>query len=105
MNFFTAVFFALCVVCAIVTWLQRKNGDQAASENVSQEFRKCQRAYLIAYFCAVTADWLQGPYVYALYEHYKFTSCLRPRYWCRNGFCFFLCRDRKADFFLCPSKN
>jgi hypothetical protein len=74
MNFFTAVFFALCVVCAIVTWLQRKNGDQAASENVSQEFRKCQRAYLIAYFCAVTADWLQGPYVYALYEHYKFTK-------------------------------
>jgi MFS family permease len=74
MHFFTSLFISLCLVCAIVMWSQRKEGSNAASGKVSLEFRKSQRIYLAAYLCAVIADWLQGPYVYALYEHYKFSK-------------------------------
>ena len=28
----------------------------------------------MVYLCSVMSDWLQGPYVYALYDHYKFTK-------------------------------
>jgi MFS family permease len=32
------------------------------------------RSYLIVYFLAVCSDWLQGPYVYALYSKYGFKN-------------------------------
>lgn len=38
------------------------------------EFERFQRNYLIVYLLAVTADWMQGPYVYALYTHYGYTK-------------------------------
>lgn len=31
-----------------------------------------QRGYLLVYYLAVMADWLQGPYLYKLYSHYGF---------------------------------
>ena len=31
-----------------------------------------QRSYLTVYMLMVAGDWLQGPYVYALYEYYGF---------------------------------
>lgn len=37
-------------------------------------FRIFQRNYLLVYLLAVSADWLQGPYVYALYSHYGFAK-------------------------------
>lgn len=35
-------------------------------------FRAFQANYLLVYLLAVAADWVQGPYVYALYSHYGF---------------------------------
>eukprot|EP00802_Teleaulax_amphioxeia_P013564 Tamp_13616.p1 GENE.Tamp_13616~~Tamp_13616.p1 ORF type:complete len:472 (-),score=126.06 Tamp_13616:287-1588(-) len=40
----------------------------------TSDFKKFQRSYLIVYVCAVMGDWLQGPYVYALYAHYQFSK-------------------------------
>lgn len=37
-------------------------------------FTSFQTNYLIVYLLAVSADWLQGPYVYALYSHYGFSK-------------------------------
>lgn len=37
-------------------------------------FLTLQRTYLVVYFLAVTADWLQGPMVYALYDAYGFSK-------------------------------
>lgn len=37
-------------------------------------FPAFQRNYLAVYLLAVTADWLQGPYVYALYSAYGFSK-------------------------------
>ncbi|ORC91205.1 putative molybdate-anion transporter-like [Trypanosoma theileri] len=36
-------------------------------------FKKFQRSFLIVYFLAMAADWMQGPYVYRLYSHYGFS--------------------------------
>lgn len=37
-------------------------------------FASFQAHYLFVYLLAVAADWLQGPYVYALYAHYGFAK-------------------------------
>lgn len=37
-------------------------------------FKSFQRKYLIVYLVGMLADWLQGPYVYALYASYGFTQ-------------------------------
>ena len=60
---------ALCVVCAVVV-IRSRSQDKAL---VTKDFKKFQRGYLMVYFIAMMSDWLQGPYVYALYAHYKFT--------------------------------
>mmetsp|Transcript_104244 Transcript_104244/g.290380 ORF Transcript_104244/g.290380 Transcript_104244/m.290380 type:complete len:482 (-) Transcript_104244:53-1498(-) len=31
---------------------------------------KLQKSYIVVYLCAIMADWLQGPFVYALYSSY-----------------------------------
>ncbi|KAH0485796.1 MAG: hypothetical protein KVP17_002845 [Porospora cf. gigantea B] len=40
----------------------------------SEWFNLLERRFLPAYFLATLADWLQGPYVYALYAHYGFSK-------------------------------
>lgn len=37
-------------------------------------FRSLKKRYLIAYLLAVFADWLQGPYIYALYHAYGYSK-------------------------------
>ncbi len=39
------------------------------SKNTNMEFI---RTYLLVYYCMMAGDWLQGPYVYALYDSYGF---------------------------------
>mmetsp|Transcript_22665 Transcript_22665/g.56735 ORF Transcript_22665/g.56735 Transcript_22665/m.56735 type:complete len:468 (-) Transcript_22665:266-1669(-) len=70
--FFNTVFIALCAICAIILYIQNKGG--ATALNTTPDFKKFQRVYLLVYLCAVMGDWLQGPYVYALYTMYKFTK-------------------------------
>lgn len=43
-----------------------------ALQHNTPSFRSFQRNYLIIYLLAVSADWLQGPYVYALYSYYGY---------------------------------
>eukprot|EP00672_Neobodo_designis_P021166 CAMPEP_0174839582 /NCGR_PEP_ID=MMETSP1114-20130205/8139_1 /TAXON_ID=312471 /ORGANISM="Neobodo designis, Strain CCAP 1951/1" /LENGTH=105 /DNA_ID=CAMNT_0016073707 /DNA_START=91 /DNA_END=404 /DNA_ORIENTATION=+ len=38
------------------------------------EFAAFQRRYLLVYLLCTFSDWLKGPYVYALYEEYGFTT-------------------------------
>jgi len=54
-------------------WTGQKDEDNSgktASDSV--EFKRFQKTYLIVYFCVMAGDWLQGPYVYALYDSYGF---------------------------------
>ncbi|KAF4671603.1 hypothetical protein FOL47_001418 [Perkinsus chesapeaki] len=47
--------------------------SKGTSSNSSQEFRRFQWAYLSVYLLAALADWLQGPFVYALYRSYGYS--------------------------------
>jgi MFS transporter, MFS domain-containing protein family, molybdate-anion transporter len=46
--------------------------DPSVYVNDTRAFAHFQMNYLAVYLLAVSADWLQGPYVYALYTHYGY---------------------------------
>lgn len=54
------------------------NGDQEPrplkGETSNSDFTTFQGNYLLVYLLAVAADWIQGPYIYALYTHYGYTK-------------------------------
>jgi len=73
--------FAIFVVgCAIARYLQNWQEGQshggAESDDASQSktFKDFQKNYLLVYLLAVASDWLQGPYVYALYSEYGYSK-------------------------------
>ncbi|KAF4658148.1 Molybdate-anion transporter [Perkinsus chesapeaki] len=49
-----------------------EDADMIKSNRVSFSLHPLQRKYLTVYVLAMLSDWLQGPYVYALYESYGF---------------------------------
>lgn len=73
------IFGGLLVVCVAVRGAQSvAERAQSATESASAtsgrtiEFKGFQLNYLTVYLLAVASDWLQGPYVYALYTDYGF---------------------------------
>eukprot|EP01098_Paradermamoeba_levis_P007008 TRINITY_DN2912_c0_g1_i5.p1 TRINITY_DN2912_c0_g1~~TRINITY_DN2912_c0_g1_i5.p1 ORF type:complete len:450 (-),score=150.21 TRINITY_DN2912_c0_g1_i5:137-1486(-) len=72
-QFFFGAFVALAVLCAIVHYLSRDQGSKATSEQENDPiFKRFQTNFLVIYIVAMGSDWLQGPYVYALYRAYGF---------------------------------
>jgi len=69
-NFYYATFGPLLLMTIIMAWLTRPK----TSEPVPEGFSRYQWTYLVVWYLAVAADWLQGPYVYALYASYGFTG-------------------------------
>ena len=49
------------------------SSSSPTSKPTTPEFRRFQSVYLLVYLVMMAADWLQGPYVYALYSHYGFS--------------------------------
>ena len=43
----------------------------ALEKNLSNKVSILQRNYLLVYAFAILGDWLQGPYLYALYDSYE----------------------------------
>lgn len=80
------IFAALAFLCVIVRFAQysfsqpettdasKQPEDGLTSPPPSQtsEFNSFQLNYLVVYLLAIAADWLQGPYVYALYTDYGY---------------------------------
>ena len=72
-----AVFVGPLIGAAIITGLitlQARTSVLGKGLQRSAAFKSFQRIFLLAYYSAMTADWLQGPYVYALYDSYGFSS-------------------------------
>ncbi|XP_013382077.1 molybdate-anion transporter [Lingula anatina] len=64
-------FIILSIGClALVFWTNKQKNQPPIGNNPS--FIKFQNGYFAAYFLALAADWLQGPYLYKLYSHYGF---------------------------------
>ncbi|CAI5961071.1 unnamed protein product [Closterium sp. NIES-64] len=66
--FFWAVFGALVVLCA---GLEGSKGQRDKLQT-SPAFESFKNNYLLVYSLMMAGDWLQGPYVYALYQHYGY---------------------------------
>ena len=79
---FHALFCAglVALLCAL-KWATGR-GDSTSSSSIATsngadsapapKFKIFQRNYLLVYLLVMAADWMQGPYVYALYTHYGF---------------------------------
>lgn len=64
-------FGILGVLCISLQYAAIKSRKEPAVGN-NPTFLQFQRGYFAAYFPAILADWLQGPYLYKLYNHYGF---------------------------------
>ena len=72
LTVYTITLAVAAVITAIVTALARTGGGTKTP--ATRDFRTFQYGYLLIYYIAMTADWLQGPYVYALYSSYGFSK-------------------------------
>eukprot|EP00026_Physarum_polycephalum_P007342 Phypoly_transcript_07401.p1 GENE.Phypoly_transcript_07401~~Phypoly_transcript_07401.p1 ORF type:complete len:442 (+),score=28.14 Phypoly_transcript_07401:202-1527(+) len=71
MEFFTSLFALLLLVCVGTEFVSRRDSGKKHVE-ATPGFRSFQITYLVVYLINMGADWLQGPYIYALYEFYGF---------------------------------
>ncbi|RIA89476.1 hypothetical protein C1645_772235 [Glomus cerebriforme] len=75
MSYYTLTFYSLSILCALLTFLFRENKSGSTSsdrEQIGKEYKNFRLNYLIVYLLVMTGDWLQGPYVYAIYKSYGF---------------------------------
>lgn len=74
MDYFSNYFIFLVLVCIAFQFAAHKGSSNLKLQGESRpvEFRAFQQTYLLVYLLGTLADWLQGPYVYALYEYYGF---------------------------------
>lgn len=76
---FDVVFVVLCLICGVLCYMKYRTSacsveTQEATRVIQRDFQAFQRSYLFVYVCAMMGDWLQGPYVYALYAAYNFSK-------------------------------
>ena len=76
---FTNIFWVFLALCCSVTYrssdyYKNKSSDDGGSLTEDQKKAHTQliKKYLFVYLMATFSDWLQGPYVYALYADYGF---------------------------------
>ena len=70
-NIYTTVFWPLLAVTCVLGWQTRPTSD---AKQFPTGFSQFQLRYLFVWFLAITADWLQGPYVYELYASYGYSK-------------------------------
>lgn len=69
--FYVALFLGGAILAGILESGKVLGKGVAAAADPA--FGKFKLNYLVVYSFMMAGDWLQGPYVYALYEHYGFT--------------------------------
>ncbi len=75
LNNMDAIIFILFLVLSVVSMAFHylaKNTDQRRQSISNANFLTFQRSFFAVYFLALLGDWLQGPYVYKLYDYYGF---------------------------------
>lgn len=70
MDIFITGFWILIVSCVVLFVYSRS----ALPTSSDASFHSFKRSYMIVYLLAMAGDWLQGPYVYALYESYGMST-------------------------------
>ena len=72
LNVYTGSLAVASVITLLLTIKARAGTGTKAP--FSAEFKRFQLLFLVTYYASMTADWLQGPYVYALYSSYGFSK-------------------------------
>ncbi|GAX74764.1 hypothetical protein CEUSTIGMA_g2211.t1 [Chlamydomonas eustigma] len=74
--FYLIVFLSLACFALIFEVRQQvhfqSRDDEASVGRPSNQFKAFRTNYLWVYSLMMAGDWLQGPYIYALYEHYGY---------------------------------
>ena len=70
-TMYAGVFYVSVAITGTLVWYAR---SQLKESQTSQAFGRFQRLYLGVYYLMMAGDWLQGPYVYALYDSYGFSK-------------------------------
>jgi MFS family permease len=69
-GFYPVAFVGSVFLTLFVTFFARESGE--AKAQTSSAFRSFQSTYLHVFWLMMAGDWLQGPYVYALYKSYGY---------------------------------
>lgn len=69
MELFFYIVFALLVIGCLCLELSKSSKDTVQG---SPAFQSLKNNYLLVYSLMMAGDWLQGPYVYALYQYYDY---------------------------------
>lgn len=83
MDFYTLVFSVLVGICTLLQIFIKWNSSNSTSTSNQETQSKTtiasndsyisfRNSYLFVYFLVMLSDWLQGPYVYKLYQAYGF---------------------------------
>lgn len=67
--FYGIVFLVSALAAGGVEWSKKSEGSSGASDS---DFLKFRNNYVLVYALMMAGDWLQGPFVYALYQYYGF---------------------------------
>lgn len=78
MIFFITLAVNVLVTCRSSAMWAKLCGSAAKEEETNSELTKVHqnllRKYMVVYLLATMSDWLQGPYVYALYAAYGYSQ-------------------------------
>merc|ERR1719382_346977 len=66
---YAVIFYSLLAVTVVWAWASQPKAEKALGAEAS----RLKWLYLTAWYVCVAGDWLQGPYVYALYDAYGFS--------------------------------
>nr|XP_002129829.1 molybdate-anion transporter [Ciona intestinalis] len=70
MDIYWLFFWVLLAICVVLYMYTRQVVNVVEDGN----FLSFQKTYMVVYLLAMGGDWFQGPYVYALYQHYGMSS-------------------------------
>mmetsp|Transcript_102511 Transcript_102511/g.289527 ORF Transcript_102511/g.289527 Transcript_102511/m.289527 type:complete len:486 (-) Transcript_102511:131-1588(-) len=73
-SFYHQSLIPLVLVTVILAWHARPS----TTEEITPAFKEFRLKYLLVWGFCVAADWMQGPYVYALYADYGFKEEIAP---------------------------
>ena len=78
MEMYFGSFFGLLCACVLLSYVFREQPTDSnyalvgSGRNSHAAYLAFRRNYLLVYLCMMMGDWLQGPYVYALYKNYGY---------------------------------
>eukprot|EP00466_Bigelowiella_natans_P000248 jgi/Bigna1/66187/fgenesh1_pg.1_\ len=67
-DFYYILWFG--VVAGVVYYVRKQAKATQDQTLVTEDFKRFQRSYVVIFLLLTAADWMQGPYLYALYDSY-----------------------------------